>query len=371
MTKFNITRYLYLCLVFCTISCTIKSDSKYYGDIHIKLPKSGFKKLEGNYLYLIDVQSKTILDSVLVDKPELQFSNFQQLGPNPLFLTIKHYDVYNGFKGLRPIGFCSELSTPNHVYSLFYADETSTEIVVFDTTKLEKSSFNGSNQNAPYFKDLVLNYPEANNPFDKKVHEYNKKIIKSYPDSYLILKQLNSYKQFFASDEIKKLLSYFNPVVKQYDLYQSLQNYIVNNTLFDTKYPSFIEFENAIGEKEKISRSNQSMHLIVYWASWCLPCRKEIPELKKLLAKYSNTGLSITSISIDGNKQDWLSALEFEKMNWQQLLAIDTSRIQLNEHYAINAIPKSYLYNSKKQLIKIFTGFDASLVETIKKELGK
>jgi hypothetical protein len=150
---------------------------------------------------------KSILDSVLVDKPELQFTKIQRLNLNPSFLSIKHYDVYNGFKGLRPIGFCSELSTPNHVYSLFYADETSTEIVVFDTAKLEKSSFNGSKQNAPYFKDLVLNYPEASNPFDKKVHEHNKKIIKSYPDSYLILKQLYSYKQFFAPEEIKNCLA--------------------------------------------------------------------------------------------------------------------------------------------------------------------
>ncbi|MFN3299043.1 MAG: TlpA family protein disulfide reductase [Sediminibacterium sp.] len=362
-------RYLYFCLIFCTINCTSKSDSKYYGDINIRLPKSGFKKLEGKYLYLIDVQSKTTLDSVLVNKPELQFTKIQRLNLNPLFLSIKHYDVYNGFKGLRPIGFCSEFSTPNHVYSLFYADETSTEILVFDTAKLEKSSFNGSKQNAPYFKDLVLNYPEASNPFDKKVHEHNKKIIKSYPDSYLILKQLYSYKQFFAPEEIKKLLSYFNPAVKQYDLYESLQNYLAENKLFDTKYPSFIKFENANGEKEKVRTNNQSVHLIVYWASWCLPCRKEIPELKKLLTKYSNTGLSITSISIDGNKQDWLAALAFEKMNWQQLLAIDSSRMQLNEHYAINAIPKSYLYNSRKQLIKRFTGFSSSLEETIKEEI--
>ena len=364
-------RYFVLILVLLLVKCTTNNNSKYYGDIHIKLPKSGFEKLEGKYLYLIDVQSKSILDSVLVDKPELQFTKIQRLNLNPSFLSIKHYDVYNGFKGLRPIGFCSELSRQNHVYSLFYADETSSEIVVFDTTKLEKSSFNGSKQNAPYFNNLVLNYPEASNPFDKKVHEHNSKIIKSYPDSYLILKQLYSYKQFFAPEEIKQLLSFFNPIVEKYDLYQSLQNYLADNKLFDTKYPSFIKFENANGEKEKVSANNQSVHLIVYWASWCLPCRKEIPELKKILNKYSNKGLAITSISIDGDKQDWLTALAFEKMNWQQLLAIDSSRLQLNEQYAINAIPKSYLYNSRKQLIKTFTGFSPSLEETIKKEIIK
>jgi hypothetical protein len=43
--------------------------------------------------------------------------------------------------------------------------------------------------------------------------------------------------------------------------------------------------------------------------------------------------------------------------------------MQLNEHYAIYAIPKSYLYNSRKQLIKTFTGFDAGLEETIRKEI--
>jgi len=112
-------RYFVLILVLLSLKCTTNNNSKFYGDIHIKLPKSGFKQLEGKYLYLIDVQSKATLDSVLVDKRELQFTKFQRLNLNPLYLSIKHYDVYNGFKGLRPIGFCSELSTQNHVYSLF------------------------------------------------------------------------------------------------------------------------------------------------------------------------------------------------------------------------------------------------------------
>ena len=86
-------RYFVLILVLLSLKCTTNSNSKYYGDIHIKLPKSGFQKLKGKYLYLIDVQSKATLDSVLVDKRELQFTKFQRLNLNPLYLSIKHYDV--------------------------------------------------------------------------------------------------------------------------------------------------------------------------------------------------------------------------------------------------------------------------------------
>ena len=46
--------------------------------------------------------------------------------------------------------------------------------------------------------------------------------------------------------------------------------------------------------------------LIDFWASWCAPCRKEIPHLKKLYADYASDGFEIVSISIDKKESDWM-----------------------------------------------------------------
>ena len=59
-------------------------------------------------------------------------------------------------------------------------------------------------------------------------------------------------------------------------------------------------------------RQGKKYVLIDFWASWCNPCRKEIPNLKKLYAQYSEKGFEIVSISIDQKKADWEKALKEE-----------------------------------------------------------
>ena len=91
---------------------------------------------------------------------------------------------------------------------------------------------------------------------------------------------------------------------------------------------------------------------------WCGPCRKEIPDLKGLYTKYTDRGLAITSISIDGDRRNWQTALIQEKMPWQQFIAIDSTKAFLELNYDIKTIPKAYLFNRKKQLIKTFDDGD-------------
>jgi hypothetical protein len=65
-------------------------------------------------------------------------------------------------------------------------------------------------------------------------------------------------------------------------------------------------------------------------------------------------GLAITSISIDGDRDRWHTALHQEKMPWQQLIAIDSTKAFIDLHYDIKVIPKAYLFNQKKELIETF-----------------
>ena len=82
--------------------------------------------------------------------------------------------------------------------------------------------------------------------------------------------------------------------------------------------------------------------LIDFWASWCNPCRKEIPNLKKLYAQYSEKGFEIVSISIDQKKADWEKALKEEGLPWPNFLD-ETGVAAL---YKVKFVPTMYLINA-------------------------
>ena len=91
--------------------------------------------------------------------------------------------------------------------------------------------------------------------------------------------------------------------------------------------------------------------LIDFWASWCLPCRKENTALKKLFQKYRTVGFSITSVSLDENKLLWLNAVKQDKLSWKQLNDLKGWNGTATTSYGIKAIPMNYLVNKDGVII--------------------
>ena len=92
--------------------------------------------------------------------------------------------------------------------------------------------------------------------------------------------------------------------------------------------------------------------MLEFWASWCGPCRGEIPHLKELNKTRSNL-FSIISISLDDNEKEWRKALEFEKMDWPQLVDYNGVGGQIAQAYNIMAIPYSIILDGEGRIMKI------------------
>ena len=82
--------------------------------------------------------------------------------------------------------------------------------------------------------------------------------------------------------------------------------------------------------------------LIDFWASWCGPCRNEMPNVKAAYEKYASKGFEVISISIDKKQKPWRTAIEELGMNWIQVLNVDAADV-----YGIYAIPKTFLVDPK------------------------
>lgn len=79
--------------------------------------------------------------------------------------------------------------------------------------------------------------------------------------------------------------------------------------------------------------------LIDIWASWCRPCRAEIPKIRKQLYNKYGDKLQIISISIDKKEDDWKKALAEDQMEWSQWTASPSQMDLLSKAYGLQFIP--------------------------------
>jgi thiol-disulfide isomerase/thioredoxin len=84
---------------------------------------------------------------------------------------------------------------------------------------------------------------------------------------------------------------------------------------------------------------------IDFWASWCVPCRKENLALKKIFDKYHSSGFTITSVSLDSKKSFWKNAIKQDRLTWLQLSDLKGWDGTPAQVYGIKAIPMNFLIN--------------------------
>lgn len=82
--------------------------------------------------------------------------------------------------------------------------------------------------------------------------------------------------------------------------------------------------------------------LIDFWASWCGPCRQEIPNLKKQYERFASKGLQIISISLDQNEAAWKKALDEEKLPWLNF----RDNTGIDKAYGVRTIPAIFLVDA-------------------------
>lgn len=114
---------------------------------------------------------------------------------------------------------------------------------------------------------------------------------------------------------------------------------------------SYIDFtyENDIGEAVSLSSFKGSLVYVDVWATWCGPCKAEIPYLKSLEQDYHEQNIVFLSVSVDTNKDEWLKMVKEEELGGVQLWADGWS--QITKDYAIFGIPRFMLFSKDGKVI--------------------
>jgi thiol-disulfide isomerase/thioredoxin len=103
-----------------------------------------------------------------------------------------------------------------------------------------------------------------------------------------------------------------------------------------------------------------------FWATWCGPCKMEVPHLVNLQAKYRDQGLAIVGVSLDaGGAGDVKPFAEEHDVNYTMLLGNE----EIARTYGnINAIPTTFVIDRNGKIVQRFIGYTAPEVfeQTIK-----
>lgn len=155
------------------------------------------------------------------------------------------------------------------------------------------------------------------------------------------------------------LMSYFTEEQKSwYEVFspEAKESYY-GKKVFDELYPAgsigtqVAEFDVKIGNRPESTfaglRQGKKYILLDFWASWCNPCLREFPHLKKLYSEYSNKGFEIVSISIDEKELDWKKKSDELQLPWPSFL--DTEDIATL--YNVRTIPAMYLVDEQGVLV--------------------
>ncbi len=267
----------------------------------------------------------------------------------------------------------------NSSTDLFFVNEQPS-VIEYNYSNNSNSKLNYTLSNAYDFKISESKFRE----FTKKEYQVCKEFLEKYSDSIFNNKPLidSIYNANFSA-LYRKQLRYISMNSNDYYLKWYFRRNLLKSNLIDKKSvtdvfksfsKSFIESEEGVfikaylnsitsfrkGEELPFFRvrdinnnfvslkdyKNKSNVLIVFWATWCVPCIKEIPKIQEFKKKYKD--LVIIFISYDTDKVLYLSKIKEFKMDWVNIFNdIDL----INSYGSYKAIPRVYLVNKNGHLI--------------------
>lgn len=109
--------------------------------------------------------------------------------------------------------------------------------------------------------------------------------------------------------------------------------------------------------------------LIDFWASWCGPCIRQLPDLHKAYNEYADDGFEIFSVSVDTKNDKWLEAIEKYEMNWLHASDVKGWQSPLANDYNVTFVPFNLLLDAEGKIIAK-NMHSVSLQETLGDILG-
>jgi len=113
--------------------------------------------------------------------------------------------------------------------------------------------------------------------------------------------------------------------------------------------PNFVDYETPKGKLVSLDKFKGKYTYIDIWATWCGPCKAEIPYIKNFITTETAKKMNIVSISVDDQDatEEWKNMIIEKELSWSQLKADSSWKSSFITGFSINSIPRFILLDPK------------------------
>ena len=213
------------------------------------------------------------------------------------------------------------------------------------------------------YEDYLEKQKNKNNKSDSLISQRLKRmrtrelsLVQQFPDTYYSLILLYQLSSRLASLSLEEILSAYNglddkirksPLGKE--LNEKLLNYYAlepGNGIksFSAKTPEGLSFTNK--------SLKDTVYLLAFGATWCKPCKENIPVLKKMYNKFRHKKFTIVYVNLDGHNEVWKSQVAGYGLNW--INVSDNKKWNESEivkTFNISAIPQYFIIDQNQRIV--------------------
>jgi peroxiredoxin len=208
----------------------------------------------------------------------------------------------------------------------------------------------------PQYQEIINYYNDLNAAANQKQVERLSEFIRLHPNSFAALYLLSNMVTIVP---FEKAQAYFNTLSASYKETSYGKNIASaidskNVTAVGKTGPDF-EQPDTSGKPVKLSDFRGKYVLLDFWASWCVPCREENPNVVEAYRQYHDKGFTVLSVSLDqpGKKENWLKAIHQDGLTWTQVSDLKFWNNSAAKLYGIQAIPQNFLLDKDGKIIAV------------------
>ncbi len=120
------------------------------------------------------------------------------------------------------------------------------------------------------------------------------------------------------------------------------------------------------GPNVRLQELRGKVVMVNFWATWCGPCRQEMPHLNRLHEKYSRSGFVLLGLNVDDDPQN--AAAVAAKLGVQFPVLLDTDK-QVSDRYDLKAMPSTYLIDRDGKVRFMHRGYLSGYEEQYEKQI--
>lgn len=195
---------------------------------------------------------------------------------------------------------------------------------------------------------------KANNALFDKENQAKLAFVKAHPNTLAGMKAASEYlsMDYKEMNDMKELLrdnpyKYTYSWRSFYGKYQELADKWIENK----KAPDFTTTD-INGKTVRLSDFRGKTVLLDFWASWCVPCRAKMKELRKVYDQLKERGITIVSISLDEKRSAWEKASKEDQIIWTNTSDLKPFRENvIGQAYKVTNVPQLFVIAPKGVII--------------------